>query len=71
MKTRTQDVIPITKTDVKDLIKAFKEEIRNNRKEIRSNVKQENYDIALHLVSVNGCLEYVIGVLKSDLLRED
>lgn len=71
MKIRTQDVIPITKIDVRDLIKAFREEIKDNRKDIRDNIKDHCFSEAAHLESVNGCLDYVIGVLKSDLLRDN
>ena len=53
------------------LIKAFREEIKGNKKDIKDDVKCHCFSEASHLESVNGCLEYVIGVLKSDLLRRD
>jgi hypothetical protein len=42
------------------LIKEFKGEIRENEGDIKRAVKYGQFQVASHLNSVNGCLDYVI-----------
>ena len=50
---------------VKELVKELKAECRENKAEFRQLVKDGCLFDAIHLESVNGCLDYVIDQLKN------
>jgi len=49
---------------VKELVKELKAERRENKTEFRQLVKDECFFAAIHLESVNTCLDYVINQLE-------
>lgn len=56
-----------TRTLIQEFISDLKGEIRENLKEYKFLLKQEELGAAMHLASVNECLDYVIANLENIL----
>lgn len=55
----------------KYLVREFKGEIQENRKEIKENIKCEEYSEAAHLQAVNDVLDYVIDRLENEIINSN
>lgn len=56
------------KEELKLLIEQLRDEVKENKNDIRYAVRCEDYAEAAHLTSVNFCLDYVINHLK-DIIK--
>ena len=56
----------IQEKSIRYVIKGFKAEMKENRVEMKECVRDCDYAAAAHLQSVNGALDYVIGVLNRE-----
>jgi len=57
----------LQKQRIKDVIKEFKDEIKDNRDDLKECIRARDYVAAAHLQSVNGALDYVIGILNHEI----
>lgn len=59
---------PIDRNKFKNLLNEFKEEIKENKVDLKLHLINRRYQDAAYLQSINNCLDYVIHRLNREIL---